>query len=158
MTEPMLRLIERLGLEAERDGLPRIAGRILGFLMASDAPASLDQIAEALQVSRASVSTNCRLLEQIGAAEQVSLPGDRKDYYVLTSGFPDRFFDFTRAQSIRKIEIAEEALRELRGEVEPARSRIEVWRDFHAFILEELEGVERRWRARVNARNTGVNR
>ncbi len=156
MTEPILRLIERLGLEAERDGLPRIAGRILGFLMAAEEPASLEQIADALQVSRASVSTNCRLLEQIGAAEQVSLPGDRKDYYVLTSSFPDRFFDFTRAQSLRKIEIAEEALRELHGNVEPARSRISVWRDFHAFILEELGGVEARWRARVNEGHTEV--
>jgi biotin operon repressor len=103
------RFVERMGLEAERDGLPRIAGRILGFLITADAPASLDQIADALQVSRASVSTNCRLLEQIGAAERVSLPGDRKDYYELAPGFPER--SSTSPGPVRaKVEIAEEAL------------------------------------------------
>ncbi|TVR50301.1 MAG: hypothetical protein EA421_17320 [Gemmatimonadales bacterium] len=140
------RFIERMGLEAEADGLPRISGRILAFLITAEAPASLDGIAEALRVSRASVSTNCRLLEEIGAAGRVSLPGDRKDYYELAPGFPERFFASTRKRTRSKVKLAEEALARLPEGEATARGRMRLWRDFHAFILDELDGVEGRWR------------
>lgn len=148
MKDSIRNFIERMGLEAERDGMPRIGGRVLGYLVTSDEPSSLDTIAEALQVSRASISTNCRMLEQLGAADRMSLPGDRKDYYVLSPRFPDRFFDHVRTQSERKVAIAEKALHELPDDEQIARERMETWRQFHAFILEELEGIARRWHAR----------
>ena len=157
--QPALRtFVERMGLEAERDGMPRISGRILAYLIAQEAPASLDQIAEALQVSRASVSTNCRLLEQFGAAERVSLPGDRKDYYVLTPDFPDRFFDLTQARSERKVQLAEEALAALPGNAGVARDRMRLWRDFHGFILENLETIRARWTERTGGEGEAPSR
>lgn len=146
------RFIEAMGIEAEADGLPRTAGRILGFLISADEPASLDQIADALQVSRASVSTNARLIEQIGAAERLSLPGDRKDYYELASRFPDRFFAFTRRRTEGKLSLAEEALSSIPESNQVARERIRIWLDFHAFLLEELDRVAENWNVRFQAR------
>ncbi|TVP42176.1 MAG: MarR family transcriptional regulator [Gemmatimonadales bacterium] len=143
------RFVERMGLEAERDGLPRIAGRILGFLITAEAPASLDSIAEALHVSRASVSTNCRLLAEVGGAERVSLPGDRKDYYELAPAFPERLIRATIVRMKAKVEVAEEALRNLPADQLRARARMTTWRDFHAFILEEVDGLATRWHKRV---------
>jgi len=63
--------IERMGVILGSDGLSRIAGRIFGLL--GDA--------EALGVSKASVSLEARRLEQRGMVERVSRPGDRRDYY-----------------------------------------------------------------------------
>jgi DNA-binding transcriptional regulator GbsR (MarR family) len=143
------RFVERMGLEAERDGLPRIAGRILGFLITADAPASLDEMAEALHVSRASVSTNCRLLAEVGGAERVSLPGDRKDYYELAPAFPERLIRATIVRVKAKVEVAEEALRNLPADQVDARARMTTWRDFHSFILDEVDGLATRWHQRV---------
>ncbi len=70
-----------MGIYFERFGLARIGGRILGLLMVADRPLSLDDMATMLQVSRASISTNMRLITASNLAEQVSLPGDRRDYY-----------------------------------------------------------------------------
>jgi DNA-binding transcriptional regulator GbsR (MarR family) len=79
---PALReFIESMGIYFERFGLARIGGRILGLLMVADRPLSLDDMAGMLQVSRASISTNMRLITASNLAEQVSLPGDRRDYY-----------------------------------------------------------------------------
>jgi DNA-binding transcriptional regulator GbsR (MarR family) len=142
------RFIERMGLEAEADGMPRIAGRVLGFLVTADAPASLEEIAERLQVSRGSVSTNCRLLEQIGAAERIALPGDRRDYYALAPGYPLRFLHAAQAGARRKRELALEALDTLPGGALVARERMAVWEAFHRFIAEELDGAMARWEAR----------
>ncbi len=142
------RFIEAMGVQAESDGLPRTAGRILGYLVTAEHPASLDQIADALQVSRASVSTNARLMEQIGAAERVSLPGDRRDYYALASGFPDRFFAFTRRRTQGKLALAREALDAIPEEATVARERIGIWLEFHAFLLDELDRVSANWKQR----------
>ena len=49
---------DRMGLLFEAEGRPRIAGRIFGYLLLSDDPRSLDQLADSLRVSKASASTN----------------------------------------------------------------------------------------------------
>jgi DNA-binding MarR family transcriptional regulator len=67
---------------ADQDGLPMIAGRILGWLMICDPPEqSAGQIAEAIGASRASLTTNLRLLASVGFVHQVTKPGDRTVYY-----------------------------------------------------------------------------
>lgn len=75
--------IERMGLSSQSDGLPRIAGRIIGFFIIHGGPTSLSELARALDVSRASISTNARMLKELGVLEATALPGDRQDYYQL---------------------------------------------------------------------------
>ncbi len=80
-TDSESRFVERSGLIAEREGFSRIAGRIFGLLLLSPVELSLEEIAERLSVSRASVSTEARRLQDHGIVERTSRPGDRKDYY-----------------------------------------------------------------------------
>lgn len=75
--------IERMGLSAQGDGLPRIAGRILGYFIVHGGPTSLSALASELRVSRASISTNARMLRDLGVLEATAVPGDRQDYYQL---------------------------------------------------------------------------
>lgn len=75
--------IERIGLSAEEDGLPRIAGRMMAFFVVHGGPISFADLAEQLQVSRGSVSTNTRILISIGVIDRVSRPGQRGDYFQL---------------------------------------------------------------------------
>jgi DNA-binding transcriptional regulator GbsR (MarR family) len=90
MRKDIERFVERAGLLWENDGLPRIAGRIFGLMLISEEALSLDEIADALGVSKASVSTDTRLLERMGFIERVSKPGDRKDYYQQTETSSER--------------------------------------------------------------------
>ncbi len=76
--------IERMGLSSESEGLPRIAGRMWGFFIIHGGPCSFGELAERLQVSRGSISTNARILRDLGIIERVARPGDRQDYYQLT--------------------------------------------------------------------------
>lgn len=76
--------IERYGLLAEQDGLPRIAGRLIALLIVEDGPFSFSDLAERLQVSRGSISTNTRLLERYGLIERIARAGDRQDYFQIT--------------------------------------------------------------------------
>ncbi len=80
--------IESMGLVFQTDGLPRIAGRILGFLTIKTDAHSLQELADHLEVSRGSISTNTRLLEQFGMVERIAKSGDRQGFYQLA---PDPF-------------------------------------------------------------------
>ncbi|MGC5799323.1 GbsR/MarR family transcriptional regulator [Sphingomonas sp. NFX23] len=73
--------VERFGIIGEEDGMSRTAGRMLALLLSAGAPLSFSEIAKRLQVSRGGVSTNVRLLEEMGMVERVSRPGDRQDYF-----------------------------------------------------------------------------
>ena len=82
------RFADRIGRMFEVDGLPPIAGRIMGLLLLRDEACSLDEVARELRVSKASVSTNARLLADQGVLERTSREGDRRDYYQVV---PDLF-------------------------------------------------------------------
>lgn len=80
------RFVEEVGIVSEQTGLPRMAGRILGWLLISEPPhQSTTQLAEALMASKASISTATRLLIQIGLIERLSMPGVRHDYFRIRS-------------------------------------------------------------------------
>lgn len=87
MARSQAQFIEQVGVTTEGDGLPRIAGRLFGYLLLSPEPRSLDEIAEALAVSKGSASTDARLLLRHGWLRRISQPGDRKDYYELAPDF-----------------------------------------------------------------------
>ena len=90
--------IENMGLVFQADGLPRIAGRILGFLTLQTEAHSLQELADALEVSRGSVSTNTRLLEQFGMVERIAKSGDRQGFYRLA---PEAFPSVLRGAILR---------------------------------------------------------
>lgn len=87
ITPEILAFIEEIGLDFERQNLPRVAGRIMGLLMVSSSPLSSQQIASTLQISLGAVSTNINLMLRDGLVEKKTLIGDRMNYYVLPSDY-----------------------------------------------------------------------
>lgn len=81
LSQPSRDFVDRMGIRFEADGLPRIAGQTFGLMLLSRVPRSLDSIAQTLQVSKASASSNARLLERVGLLVRTALPADRRDYY-----------------------------------------------------------------------------
>jgi len=62
----------------EKDGFPRAAGRVLGWLTVCDPPhQTAREIAEAIGVSLGAVSSAAREMSQAGLVERFSLPGER---------------------------------------------------------------------------------
>lgn len=81
MTDRTEEFIEHMGLMTHAEGAPKIAGQILGYLIIEGAPRTLTQMTDALRISKASASTNARLLELRGLARRVSPVGQRQDAY-----------------------------------------------------------------------------
>ncbi|MFT5123844.1 MAG: DNA-binding transcriptional regulator GbsR (MarR family) [Kiritimatiellia bacterium] len=81
LQEAKWEMIEAGGRTAQSFGLNRLLGQIYMFLYLRRDSASLDDILEALGVSKASASIACRQLQALGALRRVWKKGDRKDYY-----------------------------------------------------------------------------
>lgn len=139
--------IERMGQAVEADGLPRIAGRLFGFLILAEGPFPLDELAEALQVSRASISTNGRLLERLGIAERTGRPGDRRDYYRLAPDAPDRIFEVARARTRAMRDLMAGAAKNLPEDLEVGRERLARMSRLYDFFLSQVESMLERWRS-----------
>ena len=90
MTDANDGFIEMMGRHFEEEGVPRIAGRLFGLLMLVERDSTLDELAETLKVSKGSISSNARLLEDWGVAERVTRPGDRRDYYRIAPDMSER--------------------------------------------------------------------
>ena len=81
------KFIEAGGHTTQSFGLGRIIGQIYALLYLSPLPMCLDDIADELGVSKASVSTTIRQLERWAAVKRVWVRGDRKDYYEAETDF-----------------------------------------------------------------------
>jgi DNA-binding transcriptional regulator GbsR (MarR family) len=80
-------LIHAIGEKAEKFGFSRIAGQLQGLLLFSNHPMSLDEMAERLEVSKGSVSTNIRILERWKVVRKVYHKGARKNFYEIRGNF-----------------------------------------------------------------------
>ncbi|MEO3876270.1 transcriptional regulator [Nonomuraea sp. B12E4] len=80
--DQLVEWVERVAMYLARDGVPPIAGRVLGWLMICDPPEqSAGQISEAIGASRASLTSNLRLLTGMGFLAWRTRPGERTVYY-----------------------------------------------------------------------------
>jgi DNA-binding transcriptional regulator GbsR (MarR family) len=80
--------IEGMGAASATSGvLSQLQGRIFAVLFLEDHPLSLDQIAEALQLSKSNISINIRGLVEWHLVRRVSVPSSRKDHYEAASDF-----------------------------------------------------------------------
>lgn len=139
--------VERLAVAMEADGLPRIAGRIFGLLLLSEEALSLDTIAESIGASKASASVNTRLLEHRGLIEQISLQGDRRDYYRSVSNLFVRTMEQRLAKWQRFHEIVNDGIENL--DVSPViRARMKNFESEYEGVREVLTAALQRCQAR----------
>ncbi|HEU0054002.1 MAG TPA: MarR family transcriptional regulator [Longimicrobium sp.] len=138
--------IEHFARLLEQEGGPRIAGRMAALLLLTPGALPLDEIAERLRASKASASTNARLLEQWGLLERVSHPGDRRDYYRARADGVAHLME-RRLEWMRRLREVCEA-----GAVSPAADhpvvadRFRVLCRLHGFALRNLERTLRQLR------------
>lgn len=83
--DPIEQFIEQMGFMTQEDGLPRIAGQVLGYLLVEGEPRTLAEITDALRISKASASTNCRQLADKGILTRVATRGSRADSYMAVT-------------------------------------------------------------------------
>ncbi len=144
--EDRRRLAEDFGLLFESWGLPRMAGRIFGWLLVCDPPhQSANDLYEAIDASKGSISTAMRLLEPASMVEKFTLPGERSTYYRVR----DRWWTEVIGRQVEGMEVfirtAEKGLEMLAGEKREVRRRLVELKDAYSFFVRELPKMIERY-------------
>jgi DNA-binding transcriptional regulator GbsR (MarR family) len=138
---PERRYAEEMGTALAQLGVTPAFGKLLGWLLICDPPSQTSaQLAEALDLSKGSISTGMRMLEKTGMVRRVPTPGRGHAYQMV----PDALISATDAAasyaSIRAV--TENGLRMLAeqgfGDDSDRARRLRVTRDFYLFIEREV--------------------
>lgn len=114
-------MLEGLGQLADYFGFNRVIGKMYGALLLSPEPMSLDDLVEHLSVSKASVSMNMRMLENLGIVREVWVRGDRRKFYEAESDFWKILTNVLGARELRDVN---QALDVLEGNIQHLREAI----------------------------------
>lgn len=143
--------VEEVGLFFETRGVQRMAGRVLGWLLICDPPhQSADEIAEALMASKGSISTTTRLLMQLGMVEKTSLPGQRRDYFVIS---PNCWNNSMREAQNKITEfrvLAERGLEVIKDKDAEIKQRLELMHNMYVFFDQEWGAIVKKWEQEHN--------
>ncbi|SFZ85629.1 hypothetical protein SAMN02983003_2795 [Devosia enhydra] len=134
-TDAAEQFIEQMGLLLQNDRLPRIAGRIWGLLLYEGTVFGLQEMADRLQVSRASISTNARLLAEYGLIRRVGKPGSRQDYYELGTNPFGRMLHVLEERLEHSASAVTESAALIPADNPGARARVEELSEFYARTL-----------------------
>ena len=142
-------LINVIGEKAEKFGFSRIAGQLEGLLLFSNKPMSLDEMAERLEVSKGSVSTNIRLLERWKVVRKVYHRGARKNYYEIRGNIWEietEIMSTIARDEIERVKSlmsnSESSLEKIKGKSQEEIEEIAFLRERFSEINEYIESVE----------------
>ncbi len=131
----------------EKKGFPRMAGRILGWLLICEpSHQSHAEMAEALQASKGSISTMLRLLGQVGMLEQHMVPGERHVHYCLRKETLPGMVEHNLEGEIKMLKsLSVHGLEILKEKNTERRKWLEQMRDHFTFLERELPALMERY-------------
>ncbi|HVO44561.1 MAG TPA: ArsR family transcriptional regulator [Aggregatilineales bacterium] len=103
-------MLEGMGQLGDYFGYNKVMGKMFGALLLSPTPMSLDDLMNHLEVSKASVSMNMRMLENMGMVREVWVRGDRRKYYEAESDFWKILTNVFGSRELRDVNQALEVL------------------------------------------------
>lgn len=132
---------------AEQAGTPRMAGRVLGWLLVSDPPEqTAAELATALSASKGSISDATQLLVQIRLIERLRLRGERSDRFRLRpEAWTERLRHDRSISSFRAL--LAEGLSALEGAPAARLRRLEELDAFYRWWEERLPLLWEEWQA-----------
>jgi len=138
--------VENIGIYFEQIGVPRMAGRILGYLLICDPPhQSMQNIAEALQASKGAISTSSRMLIQSGIVDKKSFPKDRNDYFHIKSNAWSVHLK-TQMSSVHHFKkVIRTGLKLLNDAPSDQKNRLQEMFDFYDWMDQEIPVLFERW-------------
>lgn len=152
LSDSLQQFIESVGVFFERYGVSRIGGRMLALLIVAERELSLDEIAATLGVSRASVSTNARILTLYGMAQLVTRPSDRRDYYRLPPNTWAHAMEAEMEGTLEMRRIAERGLAAAKATDRAATEHLEEMIAYCDLVLEDRRITLEHWRERKRRR------
>ena len=146
--EEKLKFVEEFGIYFEKLQMPRMSGRILGWLLICSPPhQSAEELMLALSASRGTVSTMTRLLINLGFIEKFGVSGERKDFFRLRPNVWETLLAGRIIESSNLRQLAESGLAAMGDAKASERERLEEMRLLYLYMEEQMPRLVREFRA-----------
>jgi DNA-binding MarR family transcriptional regulator len=132
------RFLDDIALLMAPWGWARPVGRIYAYLLLRTGPASLDEIAADLGMSKSNTSVAARTLEHCGNARRHSEPGSKRIYYAVPDNHGGSFIE--RAALLGRLEMLFDRQTE-RGLPGSVADRFDTLAAFYARMRQAMESV-----------------
>ncbi len=136
---PKKQFVEKIEAFFATQHLPRMAGRLLGWLLICDPPAqSAKAIGEALAMSKGTISTITRQLMQMGLVEKVGQIGVRGEFYRIRPQASEQILLARQAEFAQLYDLSLQGLELLKNDLPEARQRMLELNRMSGMAVEEI--------------------
>lgn len=158
MDEIQQAIIEDFGSGYVKFGHSELMGRVVGLLICEVDPMSIDDVCEALDVSKTPVNQICRRLEELNLIRRIRVKGERKYHYQIASDvFLQAGINLSRLYE-DNLQVAENHLHPLlqkyaeadgeeKSKLRIACERLIQMREFHLRLIQAYQRFINDWRA-----------
>lgn len=146
LSDQQKKLIERLGVMHEHEGLQPAVSRVMALLLVSpDTELTFDQIRETLQLSKSATSNAINMLLTTKKLEYITKTGDRKRYFrsKITNWKEDIESKFSTMNHIA--DIFDEILKQRPGNTVEFNKNLADIVDFIRYMNKELPNLYKTW-------------
>ncbi|MGE5577494.1 MAG: GbsR/MarR family transcriptional regulator [Syntrophothermus sp.] len=157
--------VDEMGRFLRSYGANEIMGRIIGLLFFATRPMSLQEIADALNFSKAAISIHIRLLESMDVCRKLPPGRDRKDYYEIKGNFGEILFEIGFKKIRESLDMVDKTLAALpdrkkansaaKEQYRLVTERIKEYRDFLALYNNSIQEIYQKWKAMRQASKEG---
>ncbi|MEA2608429.1 MAG: hypothetical protein QOJ75_672 [Chloroflexota bacterium] len=142
MTDAQSTFVERMGVLGTQAGMPRMAGRVWGWLLICEPPEQTGaQLAEALEASRGSISGSVRLLATVGLIHRSTKRGDRREYLSIPPGSIAALLRSEQRRLAPWLQLSLEGLDLVREQPPDHRERMQEFHDLYEFFEREMPAI-----------------
>ena len=155
LNQDQLLYLEKMGIYFEREGFPRMAGRIFALLLTDPGgQLSASDIVAKIHVSRGSVSTMTRFLIERGLVEKTGSPGKREDLFRLKPDALSAMFA-QRVSAVQEFrELLQTGLRMTDPKSPNSRYMAEM-ADFYNWMESRMPELWKEWEENRNKKSSG---
>ncbi|MGU3568254.1 GbsR/MarR family transcriptional regulator [Paenibacillus sp. D51F] len=134
------RVIESIGKNMDLYGITQSTGLLYGLMFFQDKPMNLDEMGQAMEMSKTSMSTGIRTLVDLNMVNKVWEKGSRKDLYEVERDWHQTFADFFVLKWRKAVELNLMALRRSKAELDKL-AESSGSEPMHALIGGDLEKI-----------------
>ncbi|MGG1519334.1 GbsR/MarR family transcriptional regulator [Paenibacillus oryzisoli] len=136
------RVIASIGKNMDLYGITQSIGHLYGMLFFQNKPMTLDEMGEAMEMSKTSMSTGVRTLVDLKMVNKVWEKGARKDLYEVEMDWFQTFSDFFSLKWRKALEINLSALRKSKSELSQLLQPGSEDSQLHAVVQVDLAKID----------------
>lgn len=136
------RVIEALAKNMDLYGITLSVGHLYGTMLFQDKPMTLDEMGEAMGMSKTSMSTGVRQLLELKMVNKVWIKGARKDHYEVEQDWYQNFIDYFSTKWRKAIDLNVQVLRRSKNELLGLQEKADLPAELRKVVLTDLEKLQ----------------